>query len=140
MSGRKVAFGVYRRYILIMNTKNLPLEKKVDALYDLMMGFAGAQTSMQQDISGLKSSQTAMHNNMTGMQKDIAEMKSDIKVMKKEVHSLVTVVPDALMMAAKSKDRLDLIDKKSKNKSPSHNDTPSDSGEFTPFTSGAFVA
>lgn len=88
-----------------MSARNLTTNQKIDALYEMVTGLTQAQSSMQKDIS---------------------EMKSDIKIIKKEVHSLVTVVPDALMMAAKSRDRLDDIDEKKES--------------FTPFTSGAFAA
>jgi len=160
MSGRKVAFGVYRRYILVMSATNLTTNQKIDALYEMVTGLTQAQSSMQKDISSLKDSQSSMQKDISSlkgsqssmqkdisslkgsqssMQKDISEMKSDIKIIKKEVHSLVTVVPDALMMAAKSTDRLDDIVEKKKN-SPARDASPNDVGRFTPFTGGAFVA
>ncbi|MCE7898115.1 MAG: hypothetical protein DPW11_00145 [bacterium] len=155
MSGRKVAFGVYKRYIAIMTSKNLTTNQKLDLILNKVtslelnqkslaknqhkleknqanmqgdiVSMQGDIVSMQGDIVSMQGDIVSMRSDISTIMVDIVSMKSDISTIKKEVHALVTVVPDALMMAAQSKDRLDQKDETTKK-------------SFTPFTSGAFAA
>lgn len=128
MSGRKVAFGVYRRYILFMNTKKLTTDQKLDLVLTKV-------TSLDTNVGSLDTKVTKLDKKVTSLQKDVVILKTDVKKIKKtvdkieiEVDNLSEMTSKALIFGAKAKDRLDAIDTKLNKHS------------FTPFTSGAFVA
>ena len=89
MSGRKAAFGVYKRYIANMATKILTTDQKIYLILS--------------KVSGLEKNQNNLEKNQATMQKDLDSLKRDIT-------DLVDMATNTLQLAAKTADRVDKIE------------------------------
>ncbi len=136
MSGRKVAFGVYKRYIANMATKNLTTDQKIDLILSKVSGLEKNQLSLEKNQrnleknqSNLEKNQSNLEKNQRNLEKNQAIMQEDLNSLKRDVADLVVMATDTLALAAKTADRVSHIESHLSKKSG-----------FTPFTSGAFVA
>jgi chromosome segregation ATPase len=122
MSGRKVAFGVYKSYIANMATKILTTDQKIDLILSKVSG-------LEKNQGNLEKNQRNLEKNQRNLEKNQAVMQEDLINLKREVADLVVMATDTLALAAKTADRVSHIESHLSKKS-----------SFTPFTSGAFVA
>ena len=129
MSGRKVAFGVYKRYIANMATKILTTDQKIDLILNKVTSLEINQKSLEKNQANMQLDMNGMKGDITSMKGDITDMKSDITSMKGDISDLVDMTTNTLELAANTADRVDKIESHLSSKTG-----------FTPFTSGAFVA